>query len=170
MTRPGSVLQQNERYFEVASFFFSLLVSRLKNSLQQGGCEIQMDDKKGIIKVNGSQQQIQELQDRIQLIVGGFGERSLTQTKFSMLKTDDGLSYAKSLLLTEKSTVEISVNDRGSVMLYGLDETKVQHACTILENAICEYKLPESKSSGSFLLVPILLHTHKVLSTFSKLG
>ena len=138
--------------------------------MEQSGCEIQMEDKKGIINVNGSQQQIQELQDRIQLIVGGFGERSLTQTKFSMLKTDDGLSYAKSLLSTEKSTVEISVNDRGSVMLYGLDETKVQHAYTILEDAICEYKLPESKSSGSFLLVLMILWTHKVLSTFRKLG
>ena len=120
--------------------------------------------------MNGSQKHTKELKNQIKIIVGGFVERLLTQTEFSMLKTDNGLSYAKSLLLTEKSTVEISVNDRGSVMLYGLDETKVRHAYTILEDAICEYKLPESKSSSSFLLVLMIPCTHNVLSTFRKLG
>ena len=120
--------------------------------MERSGCEIHLDDTKGIITMNGSQKQIQELKDQTKIIVGGFVERSLTQSKFSMLKTDKGISYATSLLSTEKSTVEISVNERGRVMLYGLDETKVQHAYTILEDAICEYNLPESKTVSYFLL------------------
>ena len=131
---------------------FFITFSSLKNSLERSGCEIHLDDTKGTMTINGSQKQIEELKDETKIIVGGFVERSLAQSKFSMLKTDKGISYAKSLLSTEKPTVEISVNDRGSVMLHGLDETKVQHAYTILEDAICEYNLPESKTVSYFLL------------------
>lgn len=129
--------------------------------MERSGCEIEMDDTNGKITAKGSQEQIQELKNQTQIIVGGFGERPLTQSKYSILKTEKGLSHAKSLLSTENSTVEILVNDRGSVTMYGLDETKVQQASKTLDNGICEYKLPQSKSSISFMLVPILDNTRQ---------
>ena len=122
-----------------------------------------MDDTKGRITVKGSQEKIQQLKNEIQIIVGGFGERSLTQSKFSLLKTDKGLSHARSLLSSENSTVEILVNDQGSVMMYDLDETNVQKAYKTLENAICDYKLPQSKSSISFISVLIFSWTDKTM-------
>ena len=147
-------------------YMLFLSFPRLKSSLERSGCEIKMDDTKGRITVKSSQEKIQQLKNEIQIIVGGFGEHSLTESKFSLLKTDKGLSHAKSLLSTENSTVEILVNDQGSVMMYDLDETKVQQAYKTLENAICDYKLPQSKSSISLISVLIFSWTDKTMYWF----
>jgi hypothetical protein len=115
--------------------------------LKKDGCEIQIDDRIGKITVKGSQTQIQRLKVQIQDIVGRFGERSLNQKKFSLLRTREGLSQVKTLFSTENESVVILVNDQGNVMLYGLDKATVQQACDTIENALEELKLPSSESA-----------------------
>jgi tricorn protease-like protein len=120
--------------------------------LKKDGCEIQIDDRNGKITVKGSQTQIQRLKVQIQDIVGRFGERSLNQNKFSLLRTREGLSQVKTLFSTENESVVILVNDQGNVMLYGLDKATVQQACDTIENALEELKLPSSESTFSSLI------------------
>ena len=96
--------------------------------------------------MKGSQTQIQKLKNETQDIIGHFGERLLKQSKFSLLKTSKGLSHVKTLFPTENLMVEVLINDQGNVMLYGMDQTQVQQAYNMIENAIGEMKLPQSKS------------------------
>ena len=123
------------------------IIFSLKYSLKRDGCEIRLDDKKGKITANGSPTQLQKLKVETQDIVGHFGERSLNQRKFSLLKTPKGLSEVKSLLPTENMSVEILVNDQGSIMLCGMNTTQVEQVYNTIENAIGEMKLPPSKSA-----------------------
>ena len=126
---------------------FFIIIFSLEYSLKRDGCEIRLDDTKGRITANGCPTQLQRLKVETQEIVGHFGERSLNQRKFSLLKTPKGLSEVKSLLPTENMSVQILVNDQGSIMLYGMKETQVEQAYNTIENAIGELKLPPSKSA-----------------------
>ncbi|CAB3996938.1 poly [ADP-ribose] polymerase 14-like, partial [Paramuricea clavata] len=146
------------------------LLQRLETSLKRGGCEIQLDDTKGRIIVKGSQTQIQKLKNETQDIIGHFGERLLKQSKFSLLKIPKGLSHVKTLFPTENLIVEVLINDQGNVMLYGMDQTQVQQAYNMIENAIGEMKLPQrlkTKVSQDALLnelgasIPFILQTEE---------
>lgn len=72
---------------------FLFIIFRLENSLKGDGCEIHLDETKGRITVKGSQAQIQNLKVETQDFVDGIDENSLNQSKFSLLKTNEGLSY-----------------------------------------------------------------------------
>ncbi|XP_028398972.1 protein mono-ADP-ribosyltransferase PARP14-like [Dendronephthya gigantea] len=128
---------------------------RLENSLKRDGLEIIQDETTGRINVKGSPTQIQQLKSETQEIVGLFEERSLNGNRFSLLKANKAISHVKSLLTAENSTVEVVVDDKGMVTLYGMQKTHVDKAFDIIVNAMVEIKLPEglrTKSSQDALL------------------
>ncbi|XP_028398971.1 protein mono-ADP-ribosyltransferase PARP14-like [Dendronephthya gigantea] len=113
------------------------------------------DEKTERITVKGSPTQIEKFKIETQEIVGFFEERSLNGNRFSLLKANKAISHVKSLLTAENSTVEVVVDDKEMVTLYGMKKTDVDRAFDIIVNAMVEIKLPDglrTKSSQDALL------------------